>query len=429
MDWRGEMIQGIIFDLDGTIYRGSQAVPGAAEFVRRVIGHGIKVLFVTNRSNRTPETVCTQLQGYGISCTTNNILTSAQATARHLQSGRVFFIGEEGLEQALLQAGLTLDHQRPDYVVVGFDRAVDYAKIEKATRLIRTGARFIATNPDKAVNADGGISPGNGAIVAAIAAATGETPVVVGKPERAIIDIALERMGLSPEHVILVGDNLETDIRAGINAGIRTVLILTGVSTRMDALKSPFKPHRVVEDYAELGNLVFASEQTAWQVTASTRSGTVLPPPFRESKPSRGPEYPDCPRVAVGAVVIHEGRVLLVKRGKPPSEGLWAIPGGSVEIGETLQTAAEREILEETGIRIKARDPVYTFEAIQRDDSGKIRFHYVIVDLLAEYLEGDPRAGDDAHDVRWVHPSDFDHMNVSRKTLDLLRDVRTGAAR
>jgi 4-nitrophenyl phosphatase len=423
------MIQGIIFDLDGTIYRGSQAVPGAAAFVSRAVERGIKVLFVTNRSNRTPETVCTQLQSYGISCTTDNILTSAQATARHLQSGSVFFIGEEGLEQAFLQAGLTLDHQRPDYVVVGFDRAINYAKIEKATRLIRAGARFIATNPDKAVNADGGISPGNGAIVAAIAAATGQTPFVVGKPERAIIDIALERMGLSPEHVILVGDNLETDIRAGINAQIRSILILTGVSTRTDAVKSPVKPHRIVEDYADLANLVFDSEDSAWQDKTSTLSGTIARPPLQGSQPSRGPEYPDCPRIAVGAVVVHEGRVLLVKRGKPPSEGLWAIPGGSVEIGETLQRAAEREILEETGIRIKAGNPVYIFDTIQRDDSGKIRFHYVIVDLLADYLEGEPRAGDDAHDVRWVHPSDFDQMNVSRKTLDLLRDVRTGAAR
>jgi 4-nitrophenyl phosphatase len=421
------MIQGVIFDLDGTIYRGSQAVPGAAEFVGQLAAHGIKVLFVTNRSNRTPESVCTQLRSYGIACTAENILTSAQATARHLRSGSVFFIGEEGLERALLQAGLTMDPQSPDYVVVGFDRAIDYTKLEKATRLIRAGARFIATNPDKAVNADGGISPGNGAIVAAIATASGVSPVVVGKPERAIIDIALERMGLSPEHVILVGDNLETDIKAGINAGIRTILILTGVSTRKDVMVSSVKPHRVVEDYEELAHVVFDTLETAWQET-STHNTTVLPTAPQGSHPTSGQEYPDRPRVAVGAVVIHEGRVLLVKRGKPPSEGLWAIPGGSVEIGETLQTAAEREIMEETGIRIKAGDPVYTFDAIQRDGDGRIRFHYVIVDLLADYIEGEPKAGDDALDVRWVHPSDLDRMSVSRKTIELLRNLRMDSA-
>jgi ADP-ribose pyrophosphatase len=275
------------------------------------------------------------------------------------------------------------------------------------------------------VNVDGGLSPGNGAIVAAIATASGVSPVVVGKPERAIIDIALERMGLAPEHVILVGDNLETDIKAGINAGIRTILILTGVSTRMDVMKSRVKPHSVVEDYAELADVLFAAKETDWQET-STRNTTVLPTGPQVSYPTSGQEYPDRPRLAVGAVVIHEGRVLLVKRGKPPAEGLWAIPGGSVEIGETLQTAAEREILEETGIRIKAGDPIYTFDAIQKDGDGRIRFHYVIVDLLADYLEGDPKAGDDAHDVQWVHPSDLDRMNVSRKTLDLLQNLRMG---
>jgi HAD superfamily hydrolase (TIGR01457 family) len=416
------MIQGVILDLDGTIYRGSQAVPGAAEFVGRLQEHGIKALFVTNRSNRTPESVCAQLRSYGISCASENILTSAQATARRLRSGRVFYIGEEPLEKALLEGGLTIDPHTPDYVVVGFDRAVDYTKIEKASRLIRAGARFIATNPDKAVNADGGISPGNGAIVAAIAAATGATPVVVGKPERAIIDIALERMGVAPEHVILVGDNLETDVMAGVNAGIRTILILTGVSTRMDVMKSPVKPHRVVEDYAELSHVVFETKGIPWRKELLA-DGTVLTTPAQGLRPSGGNEYPDCPRPAVGAVVFREGRVLLVKRGKPPSEGLWAIPGGSVELGESLQTAAEREILEETGIKIKAGEPVCTFDAIQKDDSGRIRFHYVIVDLVADYLEGDPRAGDDAHEVRWVRPDELSRLPMSIKTLNLLRKM------
>jgi 4-nitrophenyl phosphatase len=417
------MIQGIIFDLDGTIYRGSQAVPGAADFVSRVAEQGIKVFFVTNRSNRTPESICIQLRGYGISCTIENILTSAQATACHLRSGNVFFIGEEGLEQALFEAGLTMDQESPDYVVVGFDRAIDYTKIEKASRLIRAGARFIVTNPDKTVNADEGISPGNGAIVAAIATASGVSPIVVGKPERAIIDIALERMGLAPEHVILVGDNLETDIRAGINAGIRTVLILTGISTRTDLMNSPVKPHRVVADYAELAHAVFDTGESAWREISTENASVPQISPHGSHSPS-GPEYPDRPRVAVGAVVIHEGHVLLVKRGKPPSEGLWAIPGGSVELGETLQTAAEREIFEETGIRIKAGDPVYTFDAIQKDGDGRVRFHYAIVDLLADYVEGEPHAGDDAHEVGWVRPNDLSALPMSRKTVDLLKHLR-----
>ena len=131
-------------------------------------------------------------------------------------------------------------------------------------------------------------------------------------------------------------------------------------------------------------------------------------------------DYPDKPRVAVGAVVFSNNRVLLVRRGQPPSEDLWAIPGGSVEIGETLQEAAEREILEETGITIRAREPVYTFDAIERDDAGKIRFHYVIVDLGADYVSGDPTAGDDALEARWVTAQELNELQVSLPTLKLL---------
>ena len=132
-------------------------------------------------------------------------------------------------------------------------------------------------------------------------------------------------------------------------------------------------------------------------------------------------DYPDKPRVAVGAVVFSNDRVLLVRRGQPPSEDLWAIPGGSVEIGETLQEAAEREILEETGITIRAREPVYTFDSIERDDAGKIRFHYVIVDLGADYVTGDPTAGDDALEARWVAAPELNELQVSPPTLKLLK--------
>jgi 8-oxo-dGTP diphosphatase len=132
--------------------------------------------------------------------------------------------------------------------------------------------------------------------------------------------------------------------------------------------------------------------------------------------------YPEHPRPAVGAVVFKDGCVLLVRRGRPPAQGQWAIPGGNVRLGETLQQAAEREILEETGIRIAAREPVLTFDAIDRDAEGRVRFHYVIVDLAADYLEGEPRAGDDAAEVRWVSPEDLKTLPVNAKTHALLRD-------
>jgi 8-oxo-dGTP diphosphatase len=131
--------------------------------------------------------------------------------------------------------------------------------------------------------------------------------------------------------------------------------------------------------------------------------------------------YPDCPRVAVGAVVFKGDEVLLVLRGKPPAENQWAVPGGCVELGETLQEAAQREILEETGIEIQAGNPVYTFDAVERDQNGRIRFHYVIVDLAAEYISGEIRAGDDAADVRWIKSEDLQYQNVSATTRKLLR--------
>ena len=132
-------------------------------------------------------------------------------------------------------------------------------------------------------------------------------------------------------------------------------------------------------------------------------------------------DYPGNPRVAVGAVVFKDECVLLVRRGQPPAEDLWAIPGGGVEIGETLREAAERELLEETGIQIRALKPIYTFDVIDRDTDGKVRFHYVIVDLAADYVDGEPQPGDDALEARWVSAKEINDLEVSPATLKLLQ--------
>ncbi len=132
-------------------------------------------------------------------------------------------------------------------------------------------------------------------------------------------------------------------------------------------------------------------------------------------------QYPERPRVAVGAVVFKDDRVLLVERGKPPSAGAWAIPGGSVQLGETLRQAAEREVLEETGVVIRAGEPVLTFETIEKDAGGRVRFHYVIVDLAAEHLGGEPRASSDAAAACWVSADELPQLNVNRKTRELLK--------
>jgi len=140
----------------------------------------------------------------------------------------------------------------------------------------------------------------------------------------------------------------------------------------------------------------------------------------KTSKITRG-AYPDLPRIAVGAIVFKDGKVLLVRRAKPPSEGLWAIPGGSVNLGETLQQAAEREIFEETGAVIRAKQPVFTFDVIEKDEYNRIRFHYVIVDLKADYISGNLCSGDDAIEVRWVAPEQLQDLNVSSHTVKVLK--------
>ena len=132
-------------------------------------------------------------------------------------------------------------------------------------------------------------------------------------------------------------------------------------------------------------------------------------------------EYPDSPQSAVGAIVIRDDKVLMVIRSNPPGKGLWSIPGGCVELGETLQEAAERELREETGITIRATKPVYTFDVIERDDEGHIRFHYVIVDLLADYVNGRPNAGSDVSEARWFTSRELEDIPVSRATRKLLK--------
>ena len=134
-------------------------------------------------------------------------------------------------------------------------------------------------------------------------------------------------------------------------------------------------------------------------------------------------QYPDSPQVAVGAIVIRDNKVLLVKRKQPPGKDLWAIPGGRVELGETLQDAAEREVREETGVTVQAGNPVYTFDLIERDDAGRIRFHYVIVDFIADYVTGEPNHGGDAGEARWVTREELHDLSVSQTTREVLRKV------
>lgn len=229
-------------DLDGTMYHGSTMIEGADALVSTLQQLRIPYQFVTNNSSRTPEEVADMLNGLGINAKSRDVLTSAQAAASYIQKKfpgrRVFMIGERGLEQALTDAGITWTtdveavwNEEIDIVVQGIDRSVSYAKLEAAAAAVRKGALSILTNPDLMLPSDRGFSPGAGSIGAAIQAASGVEPVVIGKPSRIIMDAALERLGCRAEEAIVIGDNMMTDMLAGQQAGCRTALVLTGLTT------------------------------------------------------------------------------------------------------------------------------------------------------------------------------------------------------
>ncbi len=235
----------LILDMDGVLWRDKQPVGDLPEIFTRIRARGLKFSFGTNNSTKTIGEFLQTMSNFGVELESWQIISSSLATAEELKrtfpnGGPVFLIGENGIEQALIDSGFQplLDPQedtRPVAVVVGFDRLCTYAKLRRATLLIRAGVPFYGTNPDKTFPAPTGLVPGAGSLLAAISAATDVQPKVVGKPSPELFRLALERMGSTPEVTLVVGDRLETDIAAGQAAGCKTALVLTGVATREQA--------------------------------------------------------------------------------------------------------------------------------------------------------------------------------------------------
>jgi len=249
-------IKSLIIDLDGVLYRGDQAIVGAREFVALLQREGVPFLLLTNNSTRTPGQYVTRLAKMSIAIEESDVLTSAQATALYMEriappGARVYAIGEEGLRAALREK-YTITDRGAGFVVVGMDSELTYEKLKTATLLIRSGARFIATNPDKTLPTEEGLVPGNGAIIAALEAATGVAPFVVGKPEPAIFDLALAKMGVGKDGAAVIGDRLETDILGGQRADLITILVLSGVASRQELENSTIKPDLVFENVRQL---------------------------------------------------------------------------------------------------------------------------------------------------------------------------------
>jgi NagD protein len=250
------MAHGFLIDMDGVMYRGNQPIPGAIEFVRRLLDDQIPFLFLTNNSQRTKRDVVAKLHRMGIPVTEKHVFTSAIATAQYLASqtprGTAFVIGEGGLTNALHEYDFSIVDNDPDYVVVGEGRTMTLELIEKAVKLIGRGAKLIATNMDPSCPTEGGVRPGCGAIVAMLEAATGKKAFSLGKPSPVMFRAARKELGLRTAETIMIGDTMETDILGATQMGYFSVLVLSG-GTRKDELSNfSYRPDLVVSSVADL---------------------------------------------------------------------------------------------------------------------------------------------------------------------------------
>ena len=238
--------KGYLIDLDGTMYRGTEKIHEAVEFVKRLKEANIPYLFVTNNSSKRKEQVSGKLEAFGVPCTPDHVFTTSMATASYIsnekQDASVYVIGEEGIRDALTDEGLMIQDDNPDYVVVGIDRSITYEKFAKACIAVRNGATFISTNGDIAIPTERGLLPGNGSLTAVVTVSTEVDPIFIGKPEPIIMEQALAQLGTPKEETLMVGDNYRTDILAGINAGLDTLLVHTGVTTKEHLLSVEKQP-------------------------------------------------------------------------------------------------------------------------------------------------------------------------------------------
>jgi len=260
------VFKGFIFDLDGTIYRGDQLIPGAERVVRRLRGNRRKVVFLSNNSLQAREQCATKLTRLGISTLPEDVINSTFVMVNYLKKvapqARLFAVGEAPFVEELKRAGfqITDEPKETEYVVVALDRTFNYQKLNIAFQAVRLGAHFVATNPDRTYPVEEGEIPGCEGMIGAIEAVTGKkVEVVVGKPSHIMIQAALEVTGFMPEDCILIGDNLETDIRMGKDLGMATGIVLTGVTdekTLEEYKHTSFQPDFVFQSIADVENLL-----------------------------------------------------------------------------------------------------------------------------------------------------------------------------
>jgi NagD protein len=243
-------------DMDGVLVHEEEPIPGAADFVARLTGSGRPFLLLTNNSIFTPRDLKARLHRSGIDVPEEAIWTSALATAQFLDDqrpeGTAYVIGEAGLTTALHEIGYVMTDRDPEYVVLGETRTYSFEALTKAVRLINDGARFIATNPDNVGPSVEGALPATGSVAALITAATGKKPYFVGKPNPLMMRAGLNAIGAHSETSAMIGDRMDTDVLAGLEAGMRTFLVLTGVTQPAEVDRFPFRPSEIVDSIAEL---------------------------------------------------------------------------------------------------------------------------------------------------------------------------------
>jgi NagD protein len=247
---------GFLIDMDGGVYRGNQLIPGAERFITDLLDLDLPFFFLTNNSQRTRRDVVTKLHRLGITVEEKHIFTCAMATARFLASqkpgGTAFVIGEGGLLNALHENGYSVVDHDPDYVVIGEGRAVTYEMMERAIRMVLSGAKLIATNLDPTCPTQDGLRPGCGALVAMIETATGRKAFSVGKPSAVMMRAARKELGLDAIRTTMIGDTMETDILGGVQLGYRAILVLSGGTSREDLAAFAYRPDMIVDSIADL---------------------------------------------------------------------------------------------------------------------------------------------------------------------------------
>jgi NagD protein len=245
-----------LMDMDGVLVREETAIPGAARFLERLRETGTPFLVLTNNSIYTRRDLAARLRQSGLDVPEEAIWTSALATAGFLDdqrpNGSAYVIGEAGLTTALYQSGYTLTERNPDYVVLGETRTYSFERITAAIRLVSAGARFIATNPDPTGPSPDGPLPATGSVAALITRATGVAPYFVGKPNPLMMRSALNAIDAHSETAAMVGDRMDTDVVSGLEAGLEAILVLTGMTSREEAERHPYRPSRIVESVADL---------------------------------------------------------------------------------------------------------------------------------------------------------------------------------